>query len=221
MLPEGVWPSANIGKYWPRLPLDKASLQFTNFQSQLNLSCVFTQNSFVWNLKLGVYMLAHEQLQMCSWAHLCICWRHIRKESFEAGAHLREQTFVLGQRSWAGACKFQRHIAHSKLHIPIYMYMARGPGRGHGSLPDVELSWDEHAVSAKYAKFAKCAKIAIHVTSETRNSVQRWEQLYTLCLRQSSLLIFVEIRLTYPAYPGIDRYSRPPVFNGHQMRVIS
>ena len=60
---------------------------------------------------------------------------------------------------------WQGHISGSKL-----LFLARGPGRGHGSLPDVELRLDEHAVSAKYAKFAKCAKIAIHVTSSTRNS---------------------------------------------------
>ena len=52
------------------------------------------------------------------------------------------------------------HISGSRL-----LCLARGPGRGHGSLPDVELRLDEHAVGAKYAKFAKCAKIAIRVTS--------------------------------------------------------
>ena len=41
----------------------------------------------------------------------------------------------------------------------------RGPApeRGHGSLPPVELSLAEQAPGAKYAKFAKCLKIVMHV----------------------------------------------------------
>ena len=42
---------------------------------------------------------------------------------------------------------------------------SRGPERGLGSLPAVELSLAEHAPGAKYAKFAKCLKIVMHVAS--------------------------------------------------------
>ena len=53
-------------------------------------------------------------------------------------------------------------FAHWLEHI-----LRRGPApeRGLGSLPAVELSLAEHAPGAKYAKFAKCLKIVMHVAS--------------------------------------------------------
>ena len=75
---------------------------------------------------------------------------------------MSECKFVLGY-----ICTFAR--AHIKENLPRHisgsrlLCFGRGAGRGHGSLPDVELRLDELAVvGAKYAKFAQ---IAICVTS--------------------------------------------------------
>ena len=82
---------------------------------------------------------------------------------------MSECKFVLGY-----ICTFAR--AHIKENLPGHisgsrlLCFARGAGRGHGSLPDLELRLDELAVvGAKYAKFAQ---IAIFVTSKIRNSLQ-------------------------------------------------